>query len=167
MGLDFTMNSLLFSDSVVSDNYHNNGKMNFLTSIVLSIVSSLIGNIISKIFVDLSTFSIYFETVHEEIKSERFFIEICSRIIPFVKKKLAVYIILDTVMLLFFIYYVSIFCIVYKNNQMKWFIDCLTGVCTSIIITFILSILAAIVRSIAIKRRSLVIYKLSQYIISQ
>lgn len=160
------MNSLLFSDEVVSDNYHNNGKMNFLTSLFLSVASTIIGNIISMVFVKLSTFAIYFETVHDEIKNERFFLEICRRIIPFVKKKLVVYIILDTIMLLFFLYYVSIFCIVYRNNQMKWFIDCITGVCTSIITTFIISIVAAIVRSIAIKRRSLVIYKLSQYIIS-
>ena len=53
VSLDFSMNSLLFSDSVVSQNYHSEGNMSFFTSTLLSFLSNIISLIISYLFVYL------------------------------------------------------------------------------------------------------------------
>ena len=42
----FFMNSLLYTDDIVSEKYHNNGKLNFLTTIFLSLTSNFISWII-------------------------------------------------------------------------------------------------------------------------
>ena len=44
--INFFFNALLYSDEVVSHKYHNNGKLDFLVSFVLSILANLVTSIL-------------------------------------------------------------------------------------------------------------------------
>ena len=44
--LDFFFNAFLYSDDIVSEKYHNKGKLNFIISLLLSLISNIITNII-------------------------------------------------------------------------------------------------------------------------
>ena len=135
MALNFTMNSLLFSDDVVSQNYHSEGRMSFLTTTLLSILSNVISIIISFIFVHLSQYTIYFEAIDEETLNDESYCKICSKILKYMKMKLIFYFLLSLIFILAFWYYVTLFCIIYHNNQVNWIIDCVTGIGMSLLYT--------------------------------
>ena len=42
----FFINALLYTDDIASEKYHNNGKLNFITSIILSLSSNVVSYII-------------------------------------------------------------------------------------------------------------------------
>ena len=164
MALDFTMNSVLFSDDVVSDNYHNEGNMSFLTSMLLSILSNLISAIISFIFVYLSKYALYFEAVDEEKLNDVDYIVICSKILHYMKRKLTVYFIISFLFILAFWYYVTLFCIIYHNNQVNWIIDCITGIVMSLLYTLGISTLVSTIRLISLQTNSVFLYNISNYL---
>ena len=163
MALDFTMNSVLFSDDVVSDNYHNEGNMSFLTSMLLSILSNLISAIISFIFVYLSKYALYFEAVDEEKLNDVDYILICSKILHYMKRKLTLYFIISFLFIVVFWYYVTVFCIIYHNNQVNWIIDCITGIVMSLLYTLGIATLVSTIRCIALQTNSANLYNISNY----
>ena len=159
-----SMNSFLFTDDIVSDNYHNNGKMNFVTTLMLSVLSNLIGKIISFIFVKLAKFAIYFDAIEQEVKNEKDFVNVCRKVIPLVRVKLFFFFVLEYIVFACFFYYVTIFCIVYRNNQIKWISDCITRICVSIILSFVICVIGSMIKVIGIKNQSKVLYNISIYI---
>ena len=163
MALDFTMNSLLFSDDVVSDNYHNEGDMSFLTSTLLSIISNVISSIISIIFVSLTNFVIYFEALDEEHLNEDVYIVLCNRILHYTQRKLVLYFILEFIFFIFFWYYVTLFCIVYHNNQVNWIVDCITGIGISLLYSFGVAFIISTLRYISLKWNIQKLYNVSNY----
>ena len=163
MSLDFTMNSLLFSDDVVSDNYHNEGDMNFLTSMLLSILSNLISTVISVLFVYLSQYTMYFEAIDEEKLKEEEYMKICSKILHYMKKKLLMYFIVSFILIVSFWYYVTLFCIVYHNNQVNWIVDCVTGISMSLLYTLGLAFVISTIRCIGLYTNSSNLYNISNY----
>ena len=44
--INFFFNALLYSDEVVSNKYHNNGKLDFIVTIVISLISNILTSII-------------------------------------------------------------------------------------------------------------------------
>ena len=163
--LDCTFNSILFSDDVISSNYHNGGSMNFALTYSLSILSSILGSLCSYVFVRLSSHSSYFVIIEEEIKNQIEYIKICKDILHTIKKRLYLFYILEMVLFLSFWYYITIFCIVYKCSQLKWIIDCFTGICNGILYTIIIALIATLIRSSAIYCQSKQMYYVARYLI--
>ncbi len=163
MALDFTMNSLLFSDDVVSSNYHSEGKMSFLTSTLLSMASNVISILISFIFVHLSQYTIYFEALDQETLNDESYCKICSKILRYMKMKLIFYFLLSLIFIVVFWYYVTLFCIIYHNNQVNWIIDCVTGIGMSLLYTLGIATLISTIRYISLRINSSNLYNVGIY----
>ena len=73
------------------------------------------------------------------------------------------YYVLEILFVIAFLYYITIFCIVYHNNQMKWLTDCVMGIMSDLFFTLILSIGCTIVRFIGIKTQSKNLYNIARY----
>ena len=165
LSLDFTINSMLFSDDVISRNYHSGGNMDYIVSFTLSVLSNVIGSIVSIIFVKLAAHSEYYNEIEDEIQNQTEYIKICKEIITSNKIRLYWYYVLEIIFFLFFWYYITIFCIVYRCSQMKWFFDCLNGIIVDIFYIAILSLCATFIRSISIFIHSKKMYYLARYLI--
>ena len=163
LSLEFSMNSLLFTNDVISQNYQNGGHMSFATSFLLSFFAKLLTAIVGFAFVRLSKFTPYFEVVDKEIKDKKTFMIMCRRILSAIHVRIIVYYILEILFVISLLYYITIFCIVYHNNQMKWLTDCVMGIMSDLFFTLILSIGCTIVRYIGIKTQSEKLYNISQY----
>ena len=74
------MNALLFSDDIISEKYHNKGKLNPLTTYSLSFLSNVLGYLISYIAVKLTSFTRLLELLAIEHIKEKDYIEYVVRI---------------------------------------------------------------------------------------
>ena len=70
----YFMNALLYSDDVVSQKYHNNGKLNFITSVTLSLISNIISNMFLWMIKRLTSYHEYFLSMTKEIKRKEIYI---------------------------------------------------------------------------------------------
>ena len=163
-GLDFTLNALLFSDDVISKTHKNQGKSDYTVTFMLSLLSNLIGNVLSSAFIRLTAFNFAYEEISQEIKNKEDFLSNCTKIIRVINRKIVLYYILEIILLLFFIYYDTIFCILYHCSQMNWFIDCITGVVLSLIYSVGISIMIAMLRYCSLHCRYRALYNVSRYI---
>ena len=67
--------------------------------------------------------------------------------------KLIIYFILVFVLVLFFFYYVTAFCAVYRYSQKYWFLGCLESFGMDALVSLIICIFLALFRYISIKKR--------------
>ena len=65
--------------------------------------------------------------------------------------------------IVFFWYYVTVFCIIYHNNQVNWIIDCITGIVMSLLYTLGIATLVSTIRCIALQTNSANLYNISNY----
>ena len=163
LALDFTMNAMLFSDDVISDKYHT-GEVSFLTSFLLSLFSNIIGYILSYGVVKLSVFSFAFEEIKEEVKQRDKYIVLAYKMLKIIKNRIIIVFVLEFVIELGCIYYVTIFCTVYHSSQKNWFFDCLTGIGISIATSIGIAVLVAFFRYLGLKQNIKMIYNVSKYL---
>jgi len=79
-------------------------------------------------------------------------------------KKLIIYFILVYIFSLFFLYYVTSFCAVYRNSQKYWFYGCLESFGIDSIVSIIVCIIISFFRYISIRRQIKYFYFLSNFI---
>ena len=128
LSVDFTFNSILFTDDVISSTYHNGGEMNYGITLGLSILSNVLGAFVSFFFERLSLHSQFFETIEKEVKDESNYLLLCKEVYQKIKIRLGIFFFFVFAFFLFFWYYVTLFCIVFKGSQKFWIKDCLNGI---------------------------------------
>ena len=114
--IDFFFNILFYSDEIVSKKYHNNGKLDFVITLLLSIVSNIFSSIIMYYLVYSETFEERLEDV-KEIKKENKYLYALKKFLKYIKLKIMVFIIINIIIISFCFYYIAIFCIIYNKTQ--------------------------------------------------
>lgn len=164
LGLDFTINAMLFSDDVISQKFHN-GEVRFITTLILSILSNILTYILSYFVVKCSTFAYVFEDIKNEIKDQNNYVALCAKVFKEVCFRLKIFFIIEFVILLFCLYYVTIFCSIYKESQTNWFDDCLTSIGTSLVYSIGMALFISALRYISLKGNFRKIYNISRSLI--
>ena len=77
--------------------------------------------------------------------------------------KLTIFFILQILISLMMCYYLLIFCAIYHNTQESVFINYLMGIIESIIISFALTLIISILRTLSIRCKSKSAYYTSKY----
>jgi len=162
--IDFTLNAILFSDDIISQKYYHNDSLLFIASNVLSISS----NIFSSLFVYLIKFLVNYnevlETAKQETNSEKAFYKIFVKIYKIITCKIRVFYFFVFISGLGYVYYLLLFCTVYKRIQKNLFINYIIGTLWSFVYKIILSLLSTIMRKIALIRRYKRLYLIAKYI---
>ena len=76
------------------------------------------------------------------------------------KNKIIIFLISEFSLMLFFYYFVTAFCEVYKKTQLSWIIDCLISIFLSIATEVFIAWVITIVYTIAIKYKIKILYKI-------
>ena len=160
--IDFTLNALVYTDDIVSQKYSNNGKLDFLTSILLS--GNIITYFIMKLLHKLINYSIAFETIQKEIKIIDDYFRITKILLNVVKIRLIIYFIIEIIISFCCGYYLYIFCVVYEKSQVSLFINYLYGMVISLILSIAITLIVTIIRLISIKIKSRNLYYSSRYL---
>jgi hypothetical protein len=145
---DFALNSIFYSNEKISDKYHYNGNklrlFVLVNNITISLFSTIVSIIIIKFLNILTQSKRGINKIFNEIKNKsnqkelkyinknNIFIERLYKICHILKFKIACYIILEFSLLLFFFYYVTVFCIVYQKTQIDWLYDSIISIFLSI-----------------------------------
>jgi hypothetical protein len=158
--LFFTVNALFFDDDTMHKIYIDKGKYDFIYRIPFIIYSTLISSVINSFvkFLSLSENNII------EIKNN---IGDYILIKKYIKIKIILFYVLNFLLLLFFWYYISCFCAIYKNTQMHLIKDTLISFGLSLLYPIGLCFLPGIFRLPSLrasKQDKECIYKISNFI---
>ena len=161
---NYFMNALLYSDDVVSQKYHNNGTLDFITSFSLSLASNIISSIIIWIIEKLTNYHEYLETLVKSVYNEKSFMYLFKKIYDCLKIKVLIYFILNFLISIFITYYLFIFCIIYKKSQISLLSNYFLGVGESLLKSFGISLISCIFRFISLKYQFKQLYRTSVYL---
>ena len=161
---DFTLNSLLFSDDIVSKKYSNEGKLSFATEFILSLISNVITNIIMKYLKKLISYSFVFETLKNEVKDINYYNILASYLLKIIHRNIIISFILEIIICCTCGYYLYIFCDVYHKSQVNLLINFVIGLTTSILIVIGVVMLVCLFRLVGVKLKNKNLYYTSRYI---
>ena len=162
--LDLTINALLFSDDIISQKYYNNGKLKILTSNLLSIFSIIISNIILYFARVLINNYEIFNIIVREIKNKNDYYRVFIKISCILRLKIAVFFLLVIIIEMVSMYYLFIFCAIYKKLQKNLFINYIIGSCWQLGYTIAICFMIALLRKIGLNKKVKRIFIISRYI---
>ena len=159
---DLAFNTIFYSTQNISDKYHYEGDDLFLFTIINNLVQSILSAVVGLILVNILQHMIDSRGNYEDIfrneekkmrknnnykvnkvkKNEIF--EKIRKISLKLKCKIVLFIFIEFIIMVFFYYFVTAFCEVYKKTQKSWIIDFFT----SFIISFTCEIFGAFIISI-------------------
>jgi len=161
--IDVTMTALLFSDSVITHKFHNNGKLDYIVTFTLTISSNLLSLLLEHYISLLVRYEEIMEKI-KEIKQEYVFLKVCKRFYKILIIQIIIFIIISISFILFCIYYLVIFCKIYSQTQLSlikaYFVSLFEGIMTNIAIAIVISS----TRIYGIKYKNKYIYNTSKYI---
>ena len=180
---DFALNALFYFDDKISEKYRytKNIFLFALTkNVTIILLSTFIGFIILTLFINLSnsTNSIreVFQKEEEKIKKNKKYKasdkrkeeikKIIEKILRKYQLKVTIFLIIQFLLLIFYWYYVTVFCHVYSKTQISWIIDSLLSMIFRFFVDVILCMLFAKIYRIAISSNFLWIYKVSMFFYS-
>ncbi len=157
--INFFLNALFYTDDYISDAYNNDGILEFISGLPKAIYSFIATLIITSLLRLLSSSK---EELMKVIKEKRN----CENYFYFIQQKLAklrikliIYFILVYSLSLFFLYYVTAFCAVYKYSQKYWIHGWLETFALDTLESIIVCIFLALIRYYSIKNNKKCLYK--------
>ena len=159
---DLAFNTIFYSNQNISDKYHYEGNNliyftfvnNLVQSVTSSMVSLLLINLLQYLIDSRSNFENLFRKEEKKMRENRKYkvsretksiiLNKIKEIYVKLKYKIILFIIIEFSLMLFFYYFVTAFCEVYKKTQINWlfdfFISFLISSLTEIFMAFLLSI---------------------------
>ena len=159
---DLAFNTIFFTNENISDKYHYQGNNLFLFSMVNNLLQSVISSVVSIILVNIfqhmiesrDNFEDIFRDEEKKMRKDKNYkvsrktkLEILDKIRIIsskLKTKIILFIIIEFMIMIFFYYFVTAFCEVYKKTQNAWLYDFFT----SFFISFSYEILGAFIIAI-------------------
>ena len=175
---DLAFNTIFYSNENISEKYHYKGNNLFIFSLINNLIQSIISSIVSIILVNSFQHMIdsrnHYENVfkEEEIKmrkNKKYKVnkEIKLKIIDKIrlisyklKYKIIIFIIIEFTFMLFFYYFVTAFCEVYKQTQISWLYDFFISFLISLAAEILGSFLIAIFYIVSLKYKLKILYKI-------
>ena len=151
--ISFFLNAFFYTDEYVSNAYHNDGVLDFFSGLPKSIYSFVATLITTNLLKMLSNSQSELKKVIREKGKSDNYIKIINIKLNKLWKKLIVYFILVFLLETFFLYYVTVFCAVYKNSQKYWFYGCLESFGTDCLVALSVCIFVSLFRYISIKKK--------------
>ena len=154
-------NTLFYSDKDVSHTYQNQGKFDILYTLPKTIFSSVISAVINFI---LKFLSLSNEKIKQlaNIKNIKLFQKKLCLEIQIIKRKIFMFHILIFLFTLFFWFYITLFCAVYRNSQIIVFKSCIITFCLSMFYPFIICFATSVFRLFALSHEFKPIFYISK-----
>ena len=179
---DLALNTIFYSNSNISDKYHYEGDNIYFYTMVNSIVESLSSAIISLALIILSqylidsrrNFEILFRTEEEKMRKNRKYkvskkkkVEISKKINEITTKlkyKIIIFIGCEFSLMLFFYYFVTAFCEIYKKTQINWILNFIVSFFFSLFTELFFAWVLTLLYITSIRYKINCIYKIALFI---
>ena len=158
-----------FTDETMNKIYKDNGYFDFIFQIPQILFSSIASSIVNIILKKLSLSQDTFLDLKKEISKKKYNLNQIQKNINKIenkmKIKLIIFFVISLVLMIFFWYFISCFCAVYKNTQVILITDTLVSFGTSMIYPFILSLIPGLLRIPALRAKNRkCLFKLSSFL---
>ena len=148
--LYFTINGFFFSDETMHKIHEDKGRFNFLFQIPQILYSSIVSAVINMILKQLSLSENNIIMIKQE-KDYKKKAKLSKEIKKCLRIRFIIFFILNSLLLLFFWYFITCFCAVYKNTQMILIKDTLVSFGLSMLYPFGLNLLPGLLRIPALR----------------
>ena len=162
--ISFFLNAFFYTDEYISSTYHNDGVLDFFSSLPKSIYSMIVTMIGGNLLKMLSSSKSQLMKILKERNNKLEYLYLMKKELRKLRNKLIIYFIFVFILGLFFLYYISAFCAVYQNSQLFWFYGCLESLAMDISLPFIICLLFAILRFLALKKHLKMVYILAKFL---
>ena len=142
-----TINALFFNDSAMHKIYEDHGNFNFLYNLPKILYSTIISTAINFIILFLSLTEKDIVKIKVKVEEEKKDLnEVVKSTEKCLKIKLLIFFVLNFLFILFFWFYLSSFCAVYRNTQIHLFKDVSLSFALSLLYPFGLALLPGMLR---------------------
>jgi len=162
--ISFFLNALFYTDDYISDAYHNDGVLDFISGLPKSIYSFIATLITTNLLKMLSNNKSELTRVIRRRNKYNNYNNIIKNKIVKLKNKLIIYFIFVFVLGIFFLYYVTAFCAVYRNSQKYWFFGSLESFALDSLVSIIVCVFLSFFRYISVRNRVKCCYILTNII---
>ena len=183
LGCDLALNAIFYTDDKISEKYNSAKSIisfAFTNNLIVILLSTLIGYVLFIFLGNLnnSTNAIrnLFREEEEKIKNNKNYkvsLErkkqiICEvkRIMKNYKIKIIIFYIFEFLSMIFFWYYVTIFCNLYKKTQISWLIDSILTIIIRILIDLSLNIILSILYKVSLATKSNCLFRVIIFLYS-
>ena len=162
--ISFFLNAFFYTDDYISDAYHNNGVLDFVSGLPKSIYSFIATLVTTNLLRMLSSSKSELIKVIRHFCKNNNYIYLIKAKLKKLRIKIIIYFIFVLLLGLCFLYYVTAFCAVYIYSQKYWFIGCIESFAIDSVVSIVLCLFVAFLRYIAIKKRIKFLYILSNIV---
>ena len=162
LGLLFTINTVFYNDDLILKKLFDIATISdiFFRMLLAMIVTFVIMKIISY----FKYYAPFFDMLEIEVKDCDVLGEHIRKRINDIKCKMITFYSLIVLCSFFFLYYLTIFCIVYKTQQMSWFISAWLSLAIYFALCFVYAILFSVLKVLALKYQLKWVYNFLLYI---
>ena len=164
IAVDFALNALFYTDSLITTKYKNGGALDFIISFPKTLYSYIIGFIVGFLSKSLANEKKDVTSLIQNEKNKVEFNIMARTILRKLQRKLVLYFIINFMIILFFWYYTTAFCAVYSQTQMEWLKDGLTSFGISLGLPFVICLVFATMRSLALKYSIKSMFKILKFL---
>ena len=179
---DFFLNAFFYMDNKISDRYQYEGDNLYLYSLVNNIVITVCSTLVSytlrislkylinskrkieNVFREVEKIMIKNKKARLNETKKNKILKNVREIISYLKIKILIFIITEILLMLFFTYYVTVFCSIYKNTQISWLSDSIASFFMSILIELIISMILALLYTVSISKKMKLLYNISIFV---
>jgi hypothetical protein len=173
---DLAFNTIFYSNENISEKYHYEGDNLFLFTLINNLVQSLTSSIVGLILVNIfqhmidyrGNFEDIFKKEEKKLRKNKDYkvsrkkkIQIFNKIRKIfanLKIKIGFFIVLEFLIMLFFYYFVTAFCEVYKQTQLSWLQDFFSSFLISLGCELVESFIIGVLYILSIKYKQKIIY---------
>ena len=148
--LDLLMNCLLYNDYAVSQKYHCNGNLEFITSFIISLLSNIFSFILFYFINYLSNFSDIIDMIIREIKRTKEYLSVIIKLFRIMKIKFYFLLILEIILGLFMVYYLFVFSVINSKSINSFLLNYLYSQIESLFYSFCINMVIAFIRRISL-----------------
>ena len=159
--INFALNALFYTDDQLSSRYEQ-GELTFWQDMLRSLPANIIETLIGSIFKSFISYPPILEMMVVEVKTKKLIL-LLQKFYYSLFFKLILYFLCQFAIMLFVLYYLTLFCIIYSSSQVSLFTGCLYSFFMSIIINIGICIGLAILRMIGIKYNLKYAYNIELY----
>ena len=157
--LIFNLNIIFYNNNIISNKFYN--KSCVIYDFIRIILSSFLTYIIFSFYKDFFPYIELIEQLLFELKTKRMFLKTIIRHLKQIKFKLGYMMSINTLIIIFFLFYSSIFCALYKNNQNNWFIGGIISLMINYITCFLFCLIITLIRKKSLRIKNEELYNIS------
>ena len=178
---DCCLNALFYLNQKISDKYHYEGNSLYTFTLInnsnITIFSTFFGFLLVLLLGLLTNSKDEIKNIFKKEekklrKNKRYKVNKSRKkminnklisIFKMLKIKIAFYILIESLLMLFFFYYITAFCGVYQNTQISWLLDCITSCFLSFIYEILYSLVISVLYIASLKFKLRTLYNISLF----